>query len=40
MANTIRRVPLCIIGTIIGIPVIDLIGIFFYGSYSELGSSL
>ena len=29
-----------LIGTVTGIPVIGLIGIFFYGSYSGLGSSL
>ncbi|MBW1279355.1 photosystem II reaction center protein J, partial [Escherichia coli] len=29
-----------VIGTVAGIPVIGLIGIFFYGSYSGLGSSL
>ncbi|KAK9662553.1 hypothetical protein RND81_O014500 [Saponaria officinalis] len=32
--------PLWIIGTVAGILVIGLIGIFFYGSYSGLGSSL
>ncbi|PHT97347.1 Photosystem II reaction center protein J [Capsicum chinense] len=40
MADTTRRIPLWIIGIVAGILVIDLIGIFFYGSYSELGSSL
>ncbi|WFC04972.1 photosystem II reaction center protein J (plasmid) [Lactiplantibacillus pentosus] len=29
-----------VIGTVAGILVIGLIGIFFYGSYSGLGSSL
>ena len=40
MADTTGRIPLWIIGTVTGIPVIGLIGIFFYGSYSGLGSSL
>nr|YP_009771923.1 photosystem II protein J [Havardia acatlensis]QIT02708.1 photosystem II protein J [Havardia acatlensis] len=40
MANTTGRIPLWIIGIVTGIPVIGLIGIFFYGSYSGLGSSL
>jgi len=40
MADTTGRIPLWIIGIVTGITVIDLIGIFFYGSYSGLGSSL
>nr|YP_010222338.1 photosystem II protein J [Agrimonia nipponica]UCC42061.1 photosystem II protein J [Agrimonia nipponica]UED14971.1 photosystem II protein J [Agrimonia nipponica] len=40
MADTTGRIPLWIIGTGVGIVVIGLIGIFFYGSYSGLGSSL
>nr|YP_009558542.1 photosystem II protein J [Rubroshorea pachyphylla]YP_009577634.1 photosystem II protein J [Vatica mangachapoi]YP_009741745.1 photosystem II protein J [Parashorea chinensis]YP_009750691.1 photosystem II protein J [Dipterocarpus turbinatus]YP_009946982.1 photosystem II protein J [Vatica guangxiensis]YP_010039646.1 photosystem II protein J [Vatica odorata]YP_010207191.1 photosystem II protein J [Vatica xishuangbannaensis]YP_010207263.1 photosystem II protein J [Vatica rassak]YP_010207503.1 len=40
MADTTGRIPLWIVGTLAGIPVIGLIGIFFYGSYSGLGSSL
>ncbi|KAG4203751.1 hypothetical protein ERO13_A04G003900v2 [Gossypium hirsutum] len=40
MADTTGRIPLWIIGKITGIPVISLINIFFYGSYSGLGSSL
>ncbi|KAK9681921.1 hypothetical protein RND81_10G037000 [Saponaria officinalis] len=40
MADTTGRIPLWIIGIIAGILVIGLIGIFFYGSYSRLGSSL
>ena len=39
MADTTGRIPLWIIGTVAGILVIGLIGIFFYGSYSGLGSS-
>nr|YP_004376525.1 photosystem II protein J [Ptilidium ciliare var. pulcherrimum]YP_009668409.1 photosystem II protein J [Calypogeia fissa]YP_010704393.1 photosystem II protein J [Calypogeia suecica]ADK89619.1 photosystem II protein J [Ptilidium ciliare var. pulcherrimum]QCW59184.1 photosystem II protein J [Calypogeia fissa]WCP19273.1 photosystem II protein J [Calypogeia suecica]WCP19360.1 photosystem II protein J [Calypogeia suecica]WCP19447.1 photosystem II protein J [Calypogeia suecica] len=40
MANTTGRIPLWLIGTVAGITVIGLVGIFFYGSYSGLGSSL
>nr|YP_009569287.1 photosystem II protein J [Ceratostigma willmottianum]YP_010689788.1 photosystem II subunit J [Ceratostigma ulicinum]YP_010689871.1 photosystem II subunit J [Ceratostigma plumbaginoides]YP_010689953.1 photosystem II subunit J [Ceratostigma griffithii]YP_010690035.1 photosystem II subunit J [Ceratostigma minus]QTI91164.1 photosystem II protein J [Echinocactus grusonii]QBC67166.1 photosystem II protein J [Ceratostigma willmottianum]WBR75412.1 photosystem II subunit J [Ceratostigma ulicinum] len=40
MANTTGRIPLWVIGIVTGILVIGLIGIFFYGSYSGLGSSL
>ena len=34
MADSTGRSPLWIIGTVSGITVIGLIGIFFYGSYS------
>jgi len=40
MANTTGRIPLWLIGTVAGTIVIGLLGIFFYGSYSGLGSSL
>jgi photosystem II PsbJ protein len=40
MADTTGRIPLWLISTITGILVIGLIGVFFYGSYSVLGSSL
>nr|UMI33760.1 photosystem II protein J [Cuscuta pentagona] len=40
MTDTTGRIPLWMIGTLAGILVISLIGIFFYGSYSGLGSSL
>nr|YP_009722891.1 photosystem II protein J [Lippia origanoides]YP_010317306.1 photosystem II protein J [Lantana camara]YP_010852451.1 photosystem II subunit J [Phyla nodiflora]QGN74793.1 photosystem II protein J [Lippia origanoides]QID76421.1 PsbJ [Lantana camara]UNB14620.1 photosystem II protein J [Lantana camara]WDS80639.1 photosystem II protein J [Lantana camara]WGL38645.1 photosystem II subunit J [Phyla nodiflora] len=40
MSDTTGRIPLWIIGTVTGTLVIGLIGIFFYGSYSGLGSSL
>nr|YP_009668241.1 photosystem II protein J [Bazzania praerupta]QCW59016.1 photosystem II protein J [Bazzania praerupta] len=40
MANTTGRIPLWLIGTVTGIIVIGLVSIFFYGSYSGLGSSL
>jgi ubiquitin-like protein Nedd8 len=36
MADTTGRIPLWVIGTVAGILVIGLIGIFFYGSYSGL----
>nr|YP_009458396.1 PsbJ [Patrinia saniculifolia]AUR44014.1 PsbJ [Patrinia saniculifolia] len=34
------RIPLWVIATVAAIVVIGLLGIFFYGSYSGLGSSL
>nr|BBD21660.1 photosystem II protein J [Poropsis sp. ID1_4] len=34
------RIPLWLIGTAIGTAALTLIGIFFYGSYVGLGSSL
>nr|BBN66761.1 photosystem II protein J [Microbiota decussata] len=40
MDDTTGRIPLWLIATLIGIFVIALIGFFFYGSYSGLGSSL
>nr|YP_010589234.1 photosystem II subunit J [Isoetes australis]WAB47993.1 photosystem II subunit J [Isoetes australis] len=40
MTNTTGRIPLWLIGTVVGTLVIGLVGIFFYGSYSGLGSSL
>lgn len=40
MAETTGRIPLWLIATVTGIIVIGLLGIFFYGSYSGLGSSL
>nr|YP_010760031.1 photosystem II protein J [Cuscuta corymbosa var. stylosa]WEY29980.1 photosystem II protein J [Cuscuta corymbosa var. stylosa] len=40
MTDTTGRIPLWIIGTLTGILLIGLIGIFLYGSYSGLGSSL
>nr|AYQ94728.1 photosystem II protein J [Elakatothrix viridis] len=38
--GTTGRIPLWLIGTVIGIAAISLLGIFFYGSYVGLGSSL
>nr|YP_009773751.1 J protein of photosystem II [Chaetophoropsis polyrhiza]QIZ74257.1 J protein of photosystem II [Chaetophoropsis polyrhiza] len=42
MANTgvTGRIPLWLIGTVVGSLALGLIGIFFYGSYVGLGSSL
>nr|ASQ40379.1 photosystem II protein J [Cyanoptyche gloeocystis] len=39
MSNT-RRVPLWLVATVAGLAVIGVVGIFFYGAYSGLGSSL
>jgi len=38
--GTTGRIPLWLVGTVAGIAVITLVGLFFYGSYSGLGSSL
>lgn len=42
MANTgtTGRIPLWLVGTVIGTVALGLVGIFFYGSYVGLGSSL
>nr|AEQ37127.1 photosystem II protein J [Ginkgo biloba] len=40
MADTTGRIPLWLISTVTGTLVIGLMGIFYYGSYSGLGSSL
>uniref|UniRef100_A0A3B6KNK8 Photosystem II reaction center protein J n=1 Tax=Triticum aestivum TaxID=4565 RepID=A0A3B6KNK8_WHEAT len=40
MTDTTRRILLWLIGTVAGIAVIGLVGVFFYGSYSGFGSSL
>jgi photosystem II PsbJ protein len=39
-AGTTGRVPLWLIGTLIGTAAIGLLAIFFYGAYVGLGSSL
>nr|YP_009395933.1 photosystem II protein J [Dasya naccarioides]ARW65119.1 photosystem II protein J [Dasya naccarioides] len=39
MANT-GRVPLWLVATVAGIGAITVLGIFIYGSYSGIGSSL
>ena len=38
--STTGRIPLWLVGTLIGIAALGLLGIFFYGSYVGLGSSL
>jgi photosystem II PsbJ protein len=38
--GTTGRIPLWLIGTVVGIAAVTLLGLFFYGSYSGLGSSL
>lgn len=38
--GTTGRVPLWLIGTLVGTAAIGLLAIFFYGSYVGLGSSL
>lgn len=38
--GTTGRIPLWLVGTVVGIAAIGLVGVFFYGSYSGLGSSL
>lgn len=38
--GTTGRIPLWLIGTAVGIAAIGLLSVFFYGSYTGLGSSL
>ena len=38
--GTTGRIPLWLVGTFIGLAALGLVGIFFYGSYVGLGSSL
>lgn len=40
MADTNRRVPLWLIALAGGMGVLTIVGLFFFGSYSGLGSSL
>lgn len=39
-SGTTGRIPLWLIGTVVGILAIGLLAIFFYGAYAGLGSSL
>jgi photosystem II PsbJ protein len=39
MTNT-GRIPLWLVGVVAGLAIITVISLFFYGSYSGLGSSL
>jgi photosystem II PsbJ protein len=38
--GTTGRIPLWIVGIVVGLAGLGLLGILFYGSYSGLGSSL
>ena len=38
--GTTGRIPLWIVGAVVGTAAIGLLGIFFYGSYVGLGSSI
>ncbi len=38
--GTTGRIPLWLVGTVVGTAALALVGIFFYGSYVGLGSSL
>lgn len=38
--GTTGRIPLWLVGVVVGIAALSLLAIFFYGSYSGLGSSL
>ena len=40
MADTNRRVPLWLIALAGGLAVLTMLGVFLYGSYAGLGSSL
>lgn len=40
MADTSRRVPLWLIGVAGGLAAFTVLGLFLYGAYSGLGSSL
>lgn len=42
MSNSVTtgRIPLWLIGTVVGMAALTILGLFFYGSYSGLGSSL
>ena len=38
--GTTGRVPLWLVGVVVGLAALALLSIFFYGAYSGLGSSL
>ena len=38
--GTTGRIPLWLVGTVIGSAALTVVGIFFYGAYHGLGSSL
>jgi len=39
-SGTTGRIPLWLVGTVVGLAALSLLALFFYGSYSGLGSSL
>jgi len=39
-SGTTGRIPLWLVGTVVGILALTLLSVFFYGSYVGLGSSL
>lgn len=39
-SGTTGRIPLWLVGTVVGIAALSILALFFYGSYSGLGSSL
>lgn len=39
-SGTTGRIPLWLVGLVVGTLALGLLGIFFYGSYTGLGSSL
>jgi len=38
--GTTGRIPLWLIGVVVGIAALGILGLFFFGAYSGLGSSL
>jgi photosystem II PsbJ protein len=38
--ETTGRIPLWLVGTVVGLAASGILGLFFYGSYVGLGSSL
>jgi len=40
MADTSRRIPLWLIALVAGLAAFSVLGVFIFGSYSGLGSSL
>jgi len=40
MADTSRRVPLWLVAVVGGLAALSVLGLFIYGSYAGLGSSL
>ena len=38
--GTTGRIPLWLVGVVVGVAALSLLALFFYGSYSGLGSSL